>query len=88
MKYKFLIEKNIPIPPLIVKRPKNGKLGIYPFKKLKSGDSFFVPTRICEQNTFRQTAYQYTVRYNIRYAANIKFTVRKVDGGCRIWRIE
>lgn len=71
------IEKGLEIPPLTTKK--------YPWGEMDIGDSFFVPMGENEEKT----------KNMIRCAAgafgrrkNMKFSVRKMDGGFRVWRIE
>jgi len=52
----------------------------YPFNEMVVGDSFFVD-KIKPVN-FRSAAYTAAKKLNV------KFLVRKVDGGCRCWRIK
>lgn len=68
------IDKDIPPP---CKEP------VYPFNKMKVGDSVFY--EVADDKSFWQSkvivaAYKYGKRSNKR------FTVRRVDGGARIWR--
>lgn len=64
------VESNIPLP------------AIYPFAKMKVGDSFAIPSDI------KRTAVSISaMRYGRKYS--MKFTIRKMpDGGFRCWRLE
>lgn len=73
----FEIEKGVPMP-----ADQKGKKGSskYPLADMSIGDSFFVPNgRI---TTVRKAAYQRGP------ALNRRFSVRTVDGGVRVWRVE
>lgn len=79
------IEKNIPKPKKEINLP--GKKRKYPFPDMKIDDSFLVELSDLDYNKKRQ---------NIATACNLykkknpkfNFTVRKVDSGIRVWRIE
>lgn len=75
------IEKNIPIAPKRAPgRPSKSK---YPFNEMEIGDSFFV-------SGITLSTINCTVRkFRMRNARNdgLKFTVRAVDGGFRVWRV-
>lgn len=73
----FQIEKNIPIPGVAARNTK------YPFLQLEVGDSFFVPCAEEQKKSFRGRLAGRVVKIKDR-----KFTVRSVDGGMRVWRIE
>lgn len=71
------VEKGRPIPPLTTKK--------YPFGEMEIGDSFWVPMGENEEKT----------KNMIRCAAGafgrrrvMKFSVRKIDNGFRVWRVE
>ena len=68
----FTIEKNVPIP--IQKRRCK-----YPWHELEIGDSFFVSE--IKVISISSSANSYGTR------TGKKFTIRSVDGGCRVWRI-
>jgi hypothetical protein len=70
---EFAIEKGVPIP-----LPK--KAGKYPWRTMEVGDSFFVAN--VGHKDFATNASQ------ARKRTGFKFTLRKVEGGVRIWRIE
>lgn len=71
----FTIEKNIPI----TKSSPGRKQGVskYPFAEMEIGDSFLVPRE--KENS---------VNCISRRFLDKKFSMRKVEGGCRIWRIK
>ena len=75
------IEKGIPVP-----ESRAGRIPVrYPWGKMEIGDSFFVasdnPERL--QRTLTSAARGWVVRSQ---AAGRQFTVRRVDGGVRVWR--
>ncbi len=78
----YRIDKLIPIP----KKRKSGigRTPIYPFGRMKVGDSFFVPIKNATSKRIYNTSYQYTTRHG----GSPRFIVRIVEGGCRCWRIE
>lgn len=67
------IEKAIPIPEHIAGAPSK-----YPFLALEVGDSFFI-----SGDKYRLIS---AARSNAQYRSGRKFSVRKVDGGTRVWR--
>jgi hypothetical protein len=87
----FVIDKGIPAPP--PSRGRGAGTG-FPFKEMEVGDSFYVEV---DPSPEAETASKLLVR-RVRQAAlganrkadktgeGAKFTVRKVDGGVRVWR--
>lgn len=70
----FKIEKNIKPP---------ASRASYPFKEMKVGDSFLVPNPSTElSHSVRISSYGYGRNNNKR------FSVRKAEGGIRVWRIK
>lgn len=70
----FTIEKNI--------RPPTSGSTKYPFKEMEVGDSFFAPVLNPNQdNAIRTRTYGYGTQ------SGKKFSVRKVEGGVRVWRV-
>lgn len=67
------IEKNIPVPKLIVRNT-------YPYKELEVGESFFV------EGVGNRT--MLNSNYTNGKKLNRKFILRREGNGCRIWRIE
>lgn len=76
----FAIESNIPVP-----LTATGASHRWPFAEMKIGDSFFVPLETAGAigQIVRPAASVWARRH-----AGFKFTIRKMDGGYRIWRIE
>jgi len=74
---EFKIEKGIAIP------ERKGGTVKYPFEQMEVGDSFFVPESAeVRRSNFSNSASSYGKR------TGKKFTVRKVEGGWRCWRVE
>lgn len=71
----FKIEKGVPAP-----KPRMKGLGIDQFRQMEVGDSFVVPSE--RGRTFRGNA------YNIARRIGIEVTIRRVDGGVRVWRVK
>ena len=69
---EFKIEKGVPIP------KKGREKKVWPFDEMAVGDSFFVTADLHGR---AQTAASWYSRRDRK-----KFTVRKVDGGYRVWR--
>lgn len=69
------IEENIPIP----SQEYLGRGEIYPWSRMKIGDSFLVPVK--KEHLVRCAA------YNICKRTGKKFTIRKTIDGVRVWRI-
>lgn len=85
----FIIEKNIPAPP-----PGRGR-GVgtaFPFTDMEVGDSFMVETDPSDDTAMENKLLVRRVRQAAlgaqRKYAPARFTVRKVDGGVRVWRTE
>ena len=75
-KVKYVVETGIAIPP--IKRPMS-RDRIYPWRKMKIGQSFHVAGAKIERLVSRAGA------YGKRH--NMKFTCRTMDGGVRVFRI-
>lgn len=73
------LEKGIPIPP----NPNDTK-GLYPFDKMKIGDSFFAPgkttTDLCRRSLY------WSARLGTRYVSRMRRENEVM--GTRCWRIE
>lgn len=74
----FAIEKNVAIPEAL-----NTRQGKYPYKSMEVGDSFFVPSddKGSPTTKMRSSVAAYCKRNN-----ELKFIVREVEGGARVWR--
>ena len=82
----YVIEKHIPIPPIVLRR----KPQAYPFKSLSIGDSFFVAVT-GEGDPKAELGRVQRLAATTGRALNWKFVTRRViDGdeilGVRIWR--
>jgi hypothetical protein len=75
------IEKGVPLPPNY-NQPGKGRPAKYPFRKMEVGDSFFLAgdKRVC--GSVSSSCHHLTMRH-----PEFRFTVRKVEGGYRVWRI-
>ena len=69
----FEIEKNVKMPEL-----SRGHQGKYPWDEMEVGDSFFIPRDAISGNASQLARH--------RKARGEAHTVRKVEGGWRIWR--
>jgi hypothetical protein len=72
------VEKGVPLPPPVWRKSR-----IYPFDSMKVGDSFFVPGGDRQSYSKAISAAHY---YGKKH--DMKFRIRGVEGGCRVWRIE
>jgi hypothetical protein len=76
---RFEIEHNIPIPLRLSEK--------MPVEKMAMGDSFFVP--LTDDRTVSELRRQVIAALQwYRKNTGRHFTVRSVDGGVRVWRIE
>jgi hypothetical protein len=73
----FKIEKNIPIPKAD-RGPGPGRNEKYPWSEMVPGDSFFVPET--------KVSRIYGAAWKASKRHNVKFVVRKVGDGVRVWR--
>ena len=74
----YEIEKGMPIPEIQrPRRPIN-----YPWKEMQIGDSFFIPLGVTTRNAIALSA-EYQGRTTEK-----RFTIRTVEGGVRVWRVE
>jgi len=72
--FEIEIEKGVPQP--------DAKTGKYPFRQMEVGDSFFAPLGSSDPNPFNTYA---TAK---RIKDGRKYSVRRVDGGIRVWRVK
>lgn len=76
MNYK--IERNVPVP-----KSTAGARAKYPFREMKIGDSFFAPaTQGMNRNRIASAATYFGIRH-----PGYRFSIRKVEGGWRVWRV-
>lgn len=78
MSTEFTIEKDVPMP-----KVDNKRRGRYPFEEMEIGDSFFVPEAVASANSLGSS-----VHYFCKGKKSYKFSVRREQGGCRVWRTE
>jgi hypothetical protein len=76
----FKIEKKVPTPP----KPTNSRAK-YPWREMDIGDSFFVPCKKEDMVKFRKSLGACACAPKLK---PLKFTVRYVDGGVRVWRVK
>lgn len=69
---QFQVERNVALPDA------SKKAGKYPFSDLGVGDSFLAPES--ERLRVGASAYNFAARHGI------KVSIRKVEGGIRVWR--
>jgi hypothetical protein len=81
------VEKGIPIPYV---RAYKGSSITFPWKYMSVGDSFFVPMEHLpiDVGSYRVAAHKYKHRYPELIDKDFKITVRRVEGGVRVWRIK
>lgn len=72
------VEKGVPLISNSGRRPGDYK---YPWRKLRVGDSFFVPEWSARKVAVQASACLASKRHGK------KFTARSVDGGTRVWRL-
>jgi uncharacterized protein (DUF2249 family) len=70
------IDKNVPMPAYMRAVTK------YPFSAMEVGDSFFVTTDRPGLNSLRSRA------STAGHRSQAKYSVRKVENGARVWRVE
>lgn len=76
----FVIEKNVSMP-----EAQSGKTRKYPFLDMDVGDSFFAATETSEDQRKLGMRIKNAASY-IEKKHAMKFSIRKVEGGVRIWR--
>lgn len=75
----FIVEKNIKMPAAKVKRRKRSEK--YPWSKMQVGDSFFVPNKTTSAMSAAATLAAK------RNRPGMKFSVRALTDGVRVWRV-
>lgn len=87
---QFKIDKGIPIPPIVTRGGGLGRPGAmngkskYPLDGMQVGDSFKVPDA---KGTAISSAVQ-TARSRTLKLKKMKFAIRTVKGGVRVWRVK
>lgn len=83
---KFAIEKGIPRPSGY--NPRGGG-PTYPFEKMVVGDSFFVPAKDeIDLHVMAKRLRSAAADSRLPWTKNgEKYSVRKLDGGIRVWRV-
>lgn len=87
----FKIEKGVPLAKKTV-QPRGFAPGKYPFEDMEVGDSFFYPAT--DGDSARKRMAASTLNYGKRRAkwfpgeAPRKYSIRSVEGGLRVWRVE
>jgi hypothetical protein len=78
MQDTYIIEKNIPFGKPKEKKQIESK---YPFKKMMSGDSFFVEGDARKIQAFRMSLQNFKKRTNMKYTYKTRIT----ETGVRVW---
>jgi hypothetical protein len=91
MSDRLIVEKGIPIPPLVTKGNRGNKGGIppnekYPWRQMDIGDSFFVPAG--DEPVFLVSRRMGNAIHHAEERYGSTFTRRTMKGGVRVWRIE
>ena len=82
---KFIIEKNVPVPPLPAKKRK------YPFDKMEVGESFFHKKDEDDEVTLKDLQMRLNnaaCNYSRTHDKTKKFRTNRQKTGVRIWRIK
>jgi hypothetical protein len=74
---QFKIEANVIVPP-------KQRRGIYPWRLMNVGDSFFVEG---DDSSVRSNVANCATSFSCRNKG-YRFSIRKVPGGLRVWRVE
>jgi hypothetical protein len=80
----FQIETNIPVPTIA---NRGATASVYPLADMYVGDSFLVPLEpvtLADRRRVSAAIAGYTKRHKDK---GLKFSVRTVDGGLRVWRV-
>ena len=80
----FAIEAGIPVP--TISRPKTGEPK-YPFSAMKVGDSFAADTTGVEPKKIEARLRHAALRYTKQNQGTVQFTIRKMPGCVRCWRV-
>ena len=74
------IEQGIPVPGM--RSQSNVKPMLYPFAKMKKGDSFFVrASTVSDKHKVSSAAHRYFKPFKVK-----KYTTRSIANGIRVWR--
>ncbi len=89
MNEKPKIEYTYPLPPVWRGRPTNDCVTPELLSEMEVGGSFFVPFATTSNNPSNQviSVRNRLVAWALRKRLPGKYTVRKVEGGMRVWRI-
>jgi hypothetical protein len=77
----FVIERGVPVPAAASGRPRK-----YPFAEMRKGDSFLVAFN--DETPAKLRALLATAANMWARKSGGKFTVRTLDTGVRVWRVE
>lgn len=75
----YTISKNVPLPP-------RRNCAEFPWRNLQIGDSFFIPSDKAGINGKR--VYMSASNLKRHMSEPVRFSIRKVQGGYRAWRVE
>lgn len=76
------IEKNIPVP------ARNSSRQLFPYADMMVGDSFHIPTTVdSDKDTGRRLRGTASAFSRKSAADGVRFSIRKMDNGYRVWRV-
>ena len=75
----YRIDRNVAMPERL------SRVAEFPWRAMEVGDSFFVPAE--RAGLYGQRVHQNAANYRRRCKVPVCFTVRKVKGGYRAWRV-
>jgi hypothetical protein len=79
---KFKVEKN-------VKQPITNNKHEFPLSSMSVGDSFYIPkSEYSKETSMRVCVNNRAYHYNIKNGKDIKLSIRKDEGGLRVWRVK
>jgi hypothetical protein len=81
----FQIETNIPMPERTSSPGRTAS--IYPLADMYVGDSFLVPLNPITKEDRRRVSSSTSAFTKRNKDLNVKFSIRAVDGGLRVWRV-
>jgi hypothetical protein len=80
----FQIETNVPVPAVA---NRGATASVYPLADMYVGDSFLVPLEPITLADRRRVSAAVTGFAKRHKAKGLKFSVRSVEGGLRVWRV-
>lgn len=82
---QIVIEKNVPMPEVNAFGGKRGANPLYPFRRMKKGDSFALPITTKDREVIQKRLGVLASQYSRKLGA--RFSTRTLKNEVRVWRV-